>query len=207
MNDLVKLPNDSFEITSTGLIIHGQPSFQQFKQCWYSARKTSKHLAIIVADLLIYGCMTYGEAMAQLLDEESDSPIFTQATLQNLKYTFSRFPPSRRRELKHVPISYYQELAPLPEPEQDRILDKIVESRRANHKDPTKPRLGRDWIRQEKKRLGIKQLENKSEADYQKMIDAVIQAIDALAEVYPPGLEEIKDYLRRHYDYRKTDII
>lgn len=204
MNELVKLPNDSFEITSTGLIVHGQPTFEQFGECWLAARQMSRHLSIIVADLLIYGFMTYGEPMAQLLDSEDDSPIFTYGTLRNLKYTFERFPPSRRRDINKIPVSFYQELAPLDEHEQERILDEIERSREANKVDYTRPKLGRDYIRQEKRRLAIDRMRDETEAEFQEKVNFIIRAIQALAEVYPPGVQQIRDFLNELSNNRLT---
>lgn len=191
MTELAQLPNDSFEITNTGLVVHGQPTFEQFTECWLSARQMSRHLAVIVADLLIYGFMTYGEAMSQLLDAEDDSPIFTYGTLRNLKYTFERFPQSRRRDIDRIPVSFYQELAPMPEPEQERILDEIEASRQ----DKKRPSLGREYIRQEKRRLAIEEMKRDPEEEHKAKVDFIIRAIAALAEVYPKGLQQIKDYL------------
>jgi len=71
-----------------------------------------------LADLLDGGAAQFGEDIHQYVDQLG----LDAGYLSNLKWVAGVFPPSRRRELPALPLSYFQEVAPLPDDEADAWL-------------------------------------------------------------------------------------
>jgi len=75
-----------------------------------------------IGDWLRYGEYTYGEKFAQAVEETGRAP----QTLANLQWVASAIDPSRRRE--NLTHAHHAEVAALPEPDQDDLLDDAIEN-------------------------------------------------------------------------------
>lgn len=83
-------------------------------------KRAEKNIQWWIGDAIRFGERRYGETYSQAL-EETD---YAYDSLSNMAYVASRFESSRRRD--NLPFSHHAEVAPLPEEEQDRLLDSAV---------------------------------------------------------------------------------
>lgn len=128
-SDLKLIISPHFTFVERGLVITGNPSLDEWGQTWQAVQYFDEDmLPYIIGDLLAYGELTYGQAHAQFLKPNGQGR-YSNGSLRNLKYTFSRWPLSRRRYA--VPWTYYQDTASLPEIDQDRAMQQLIEGKRA----------------------------------------------------------------------------
>ncbi len=117
LGDLVAT-HGPFELTKTGVIVAGEPTFEEWEAAFTWAQQVEKASPFWVGDLIEYGEHRYGEKYAQALDLTTAS----YGTLANAAYVARNVQISRRRE--NLPFAMHQEVAPLPAAEQDVWLDK-----------------------------------------------------------------------------------
>lgn len=168
----LELANEKFQFSPTGLAIKGQPTFEEWELCGNQLKYVEKAVRWWIGDWLNYGERRWGQMYSQALDATD----FAQGTLQNMKYVTGKIESSRRNE--DVSFSHHLEVASLPPIEQDAWLDKA-----AKEKLPVRE------LRQQ-----IKASRN-GEPDYTFMVQNIINGLDTLAELYPPGVEVIKQHL------------
>ena len=112
------LVDDKFQFTPTGLVIQGDPTFEE---CEIAAKYISflgKMAPIWLGDLLNYMDNRWGEGYAQILDATG----FAYRTVLNVKSVMGRVPHQVRQDGLY--FTHYAEVASLPEPQQERLLKK-----------------------------------------------------------------------------------
>ncbi len=97
-----------FELTKTGVIVAGEPTFEEWEAAFTWAQQVEKASPFWVGDLIEYGEHRYGEKYAQALDSTTAS----YGTLANAAYVARNVQISRRRE--NLSFAVHQEVAPLP---------------------------------------------------------------------------------------------
>jgi DNA modification methylase len=108
----------SFFLHETGLSPIGSPTREEWLECWRFVTEAEKRIHFWIGDLL-----RYAEAhFRQDYEEAIALTGFSYHTLRRDKYTASRIEPERRRSSLDVAI--HQEVAPLPVPLQETLLDK-----------------------------------------------------------------------------------
>lgn len=115
------LKNKHFELRPNGLVVHGQPSFED----WEEAGKVLKHMEKTVqwwlGDWLNYGEMKWGEKYSQALDRYD----YEYGTLRNVAWVANRIESSRRHD--NLSFAHHQIVAPLEPDDQDCWLHKAEE--------------------------------------------------------------------------------
>jgi len=169
------LIDDKFSFLPTGLVVIGNPTFEEWEQCGKLLAHIQKRVHWWIGDWLNYGECTYGEMYAQALDETG----YSYSTLATDKWVTDKIEPSRRRE--NLRFSHHREVAGLPAPEQDKWLNKA-----------------------EKENLGPKDLrrEIRRERMQEDVDDTVILSVNMIFSVpvslngkLEKSLERLKEYL------------
>jgi len=110
-----------FVMTTTGLVINGDPSFQEWEHCGRQLRLAEKAIHWAIGDWLNYGEGRWGEMYAQAMDETD----YSYQTLRVDKWLSDRIKLLRRRN--NLSWSHHREVAALEPREQDYWLD-VAES-------------------------------------------------------------------------------
>jgi len=109
---------EKFELTPTGVVVHGEPTFGEWLEAMALLTSLREQLPIIIGDMLVYGETHYGEVFAQAVG-------YAPQTMLNYASVMRRVPPEVRREgLKYA---HYEAVSSLPLPEQKRLLLRAVE--------------------------------------------------------------------------------
>lgn len=170
-------PNEQFNFSNSGLIIEGQPTFEQ----WHEAGKWLKYVEGAIqwwiGDWLNYGETRWGEMYTQAL-EETD---YAKGTLRNQKYIADKIPPSRRNDKLHY--SHHIEVASLEPEQQIEMLDLAEQEC-----------LTARQLRQKVKALKMQNGNNDID-EYRRLVNQCINIIDVLNENYKAGIIEIRMYL------------
>ena len=106
MNEIV-LNKQYFELKPTGLIINGQPTFDEWEQAGGVLKYIEGSVHWWLGDWLNYGEQTYGEMYSQALDATD----YTEGTLRNDKFMSKAFELSCRHD--NLPFSFHQEVVTL----------------------------------------------------------------------------------------------
>jgi len=122
MKEIVKADRNivigqKFELGQTGLIITGNPTYEDWANCGGMLAQIEGSVHWWIGDWVNYGEMAYGEKYSQALEDTE----FSEKTLWNDAWVCSRFEISRRRE--KLPYSYHIDVAALNQEEADRLLD------------------------------------------------------------------------------------
>lgn len=109
--------NATFEITDTGLIIRGKPTFDEWYAFIESLSRKYSNIQWTIGDAINEGEKRYGEMYSQALD----SRIYNYGTLRNYASIAARIP----KEIRNPRLRFHQSkyVAPLEPDEQKRILD------------------------------------------------------------------------------------
>lgn len=128
---------DHFEMTRAGLVIHGQPTLDQWLECGQLLVGMANSLQWAIGDWINHGKerADWGEKYAQALDAFQ----LEYKYLCNISYVAREFDISRRRE--QLSFSHHQEVASLDHATQDKLLDKAEQEH-----------MSRDELRDEKRR-------------------------------------------------------
>lgn len=113
----------SFKLHKNGLSAIGTPTFEQWQECGGFIRKAEGSVHFWIGDWLNYGEQKYGEKYTQAIDETN----FSYQTLKNDAYVAKQIDLSRRRD--DVSWGIHAEIAPFEPAEQDRLLDKAVNTK------------------------------------------------------------------------------
>lgn len=163
---------DGFKLTPTGLAISGNPSFDDWEVVGKQLRYMERVIHWAIGDWLNYGERRWGEMYAQALDTFD----YAQSTMATDKYVAGKIETSRRRE--NLTFSHHREVAPLSSNKQDKILDMAEQGE-----------LSTRQVRQ------LVLATRQSKPNYAPLVNAIIERIDTLAEVYPDGVRQVREYL------------
>lgn len=105
-----------FKLTATGLVPHGEPTYDQWYECGEVLKRVEKAVGFWVGDWLVYGRGKWGEMYTQAMDETG----LTEKTLKNYLYVAKNVEKSRRRE--KLSFKHHSEVASLSGWEQDEML-------------------------------------------------------------------------------------
>ena len=107
-----------FVVTPTGLVVNGQPIFEEWEQCGRALALAEKAIQWACGDWLNYGEECWGEMYAQAMGETGQD----YGTLAHYKWVASRVQFCLRRQ--KLEWSHHKEVAPLKPPEQIMWLDR-----------------------------------------------------------------------------------
>ena len=120
----------NFEFTRRGMIVHGEPAFEEWADVVSSFLTIAGTIQLCLGDLLNYGERAYGEKYSQFLDVRSYGTLATWAWVAR-SVDFSM-------RIENLSFEHHRKVAPLPPPEQDRLL------REAEKKGWSSSRLGEE---------------------------------------------------------------
>lgn len=106
-----------FEFGSTGLVITGSPSYEDWERCGHGLGQIEGAIHWWLGDWARYGETRYGEKYAQAVDETG----YAYGTLANDKYVSGRVEFSRRRD--KLSFAHHQEVAALEPEDQAELLE------------------------------------------------------------------------------------
>lgn len=144
------LDKKPFEFVPTGLVIHGMPTLEQWIEFGQVLVGAASHIQWAIGDWINHGEKRHdwGEKYQQALDAFH----LEYQYLCNLSYVAREFEISRRRE--NLSISHHQEVAALPRPLQDELLDQaeaeqlsVRELREEKHRATGTPMRGSEMDR------------------------------------------------------------
>jgi len=110
-----------FTLAKTGLVIAGDPSYEEWEDCGHFLRQAEKAVQFWIGDWLNYGDKKYGEMYSQAVDETD----YAEGSLRNAKWVASQVELSRRRD--NLSYSHHAEVAALPPEKQDYWLSEAEE--------------------------------------------------------------------------------
>jgi hypothetical protein len=169
------LMDDKFKFLPTGLVVNGNPTFEEWEQCGKLLAHIQKRVHWWIGDWLNYGEHTYGEKYAQALDETG----YSYSTLATDKWVTGKIETSRRRE--NLRFSHHREVASLPAPEQDKWLNKA-------EKENLGPKDLRREIRRERMQADVDDTATWS-------VNMVFNVPVSLNGKLEESLERLKEYL------------
>lgn len=108
-----------FSIGDYGLEVTGKPTYEAWVQIGRKLWTEKQKIQWNIGDWINYGESRYGEKYAQALKETD----YTLHTLENYASVARKIPVEQRR--KNISFSMYQEVAPLPVPEREQLLDGV----------------------------------------------------------------------------------
>jgi hypothetical protein len=121
-NALVLLPEAYYVTeTPTGLVFRPDTPLEVWSGLMTRLLTQHKKIEWAIADAINFGDRCYGEVYSQWVEETG----LAKKTLANIAWVGRSIESSRRRE--DVDFSYHAEVAPLPPPDQDRLLEKAVD--------------------------------------------------------------------------------
>ena len=133
----------NFEFTRKGMIVHGEPAFEEWADVVSSFLTIAGTIQLCLGDLLNYGEQAYGEKYSQFLDTRAYGTLATWAWVARSVDIAIRS--------EQLPFEHHRRVAPLPPPEQDRLLreaerqgwssSRLGEEVRATRGDPPPRRL------------------------------------------------------------------
>lgn len=106
-----------FELTPTGLVVHGNPPFEVWERAGKALRLFEEAVLWWWGDLINDGEKRYGEMYSQALDESD----YEYETLRHAVWVASRIEMCRRKD--NLSYSHHLEVAALEVPEQDKWLE------------------------------------------------------------------------------------
>ncbi len=107
-----------FVMTSKGIIVTGEPDYDEWSAATSWAQKVEKHSPWWVVDLIKFGEAKFGEKYTQAIEVTGKAA----GTLMNSVWVGEKIPIERRHE--KLSFAHHQEVAALPPEEQDQWLDK-----------------------------------------------------------------------------------
>jgi hypothetical protein len=116
---LTPQPNAPLQFTLCGLILHRDPTIEEWLEGMRHLQDAQKAIRWNLGDMLIFGEHKWGEMYAQALE----CTEYSYHTLTQYVRVCRAFPIERRRP--DVNWTHYQKLAALPEPQQESLLDEI----------------------------------------------------------------------------------
>lgn len=133
-----------FQHTTRGLIIVGQPTFEEFQEWWECQETHDDLMPFVLGDALLWGFATYGEMTSQVY-RVGNNPTghFAIGTLRNYKRVAKAWPQARR--VYNLRWSHYDVTAGLDVELQDDLMSLAVAKN-----------LSRDALRDLKFEMGIK---------------------------------------------------
>lgn len=127
----VYAPSDGFQVTATGLLVTGKPSYEQWHDFMLQLADKYNKLKWLISDALAWGESTYGDDIYQLASE-----YWQPHTIDNYVSTARRIPMAERRA--DVVFSIHSETTSLS-PEHRKYALAMVASKQWNRQDL------RDW--------------------------------------------------------------
>lgn len=109
--------------TGTALFLPKNLPFEKWEQIVAWLQTTAESIHWWLGDALNYGEQAYGEKYTQA----TDLTRLSVGTLANICWVCRRFPPDRRRPKEALTFSHHQEVAGVPEAEQNYWLDRSIE--------------------------------------------------------------------------------
>lgn len=161
--EIPALSVDHFTATPTGLIITGDPSYEEWEIYGQGLQLVERAIHWNIGDWLKYGEKRYGDTYTQAVELTG----FTRDTVRRDKWVAERVQCVRRRT--HLSFDHHREVAPLKPCAQDYWLD------RAETEDLTRNEL----------RRAIKEEERGVEVVWASRLRAVIAQIEALLNDAP----------------------
>lgn len=112
-----------FQVTATGLVITGSPSFESCDQLWQTLLTMEKTIQFSIGDAWRYFEDQFGERASQIV---SDHTGWSLSTLRNYRWVAEQVAPSVRR-LDKLSFSHHQKVACHPPRDQAKWLNKAAD--------------------------------------------------------------------------------
>lgn len=112
---------DHFEVTEIGLVVRGEPTFDQWQQAGQVLRALNRTTKWSVGDWLLAGERRYGETYAQALDETE----YTYQSLADITWVCRTWPYERR--FPQLSFEHHRAVAPAPPKMQDYLMTLAIE--------------------------------------------------------------------------------
>jgi hypothetical protein len=119
--ELAPIRFGKFTIASTGLLVEGNPTFEEWQKAGHLLLVMARGLQFAVGDWLNYGEDKFGEMAAQVIDARD----WTEETVRVYRWVSARVPPQNRRITNEITFSHHQAVAKLP-PKRQRELLKLA---------------------------------------------------------------------------------
>lgn len=110
-----------FKITRNGLLVVGDPSFEDFDALGETLRTLDKATEFAIGDYFLEVERRLGEAASQLLDHRA----WSEETKRNYRWISEKIPQAIRR-LDVLTISHHQKVARLPPAQQEKWLKRAA---------------------------------------------------------------------------------
>lgn len=127
MTDIVKLENKHFSFAKTGLIINGQPNYEQWEAFGCALKHLEGAVHWWIGDWVNFGESAYGEKYSQAIGATG----FAYGTLRDDAWVAGQYELSRRRD--KLEWGYHREVANLSIDEQNRLLDRAEQEGWTRH--------------------------------------------------------------------------
>lgn len=115
--------SDGFQFTATGLVVQGQPTFEQCETMINRLHIVKDAVQMWLGDLLNYMEERWGEAYAQVVDGLD----YAEGSLNNYQRVARQVPPPLRNEA--LTYNHYAAVAPLPQEKQAYWLNRAAEEK------------------------------------------------------------------------------
>lgn len=116
--DQIVAQHGPFVLMVAGLIVTGSPTYEEWHDATVWVQKVEKASPFWIGDLLAYGEAAWGEKYAQAIEATGHKVGY----LMNVSSVAQKIPAARRHP--ELTFSHHQEVAAMPEAEQDQWLDK-----------------------------------------------------------------------------------
>jgi hypothetical protein len=119
---LEPVQHGKFQFTSQGLVVTGDPSFEDWAQAMHTVAVIERGLAFLVGDLIRFGEDKFGELAAQVIDARSWKP----ETVRAYTWLAEKVPMENRMLDRGLTVKHHLAVAKLPEPEQRKWLQRAL---------------------------------------------------------------------------------
>ncbi len=127
---LIPVNHGVFQFTSQGLIVTGDPTFEDWAQAMNTVAVMERGIAFLVGDLIRYGEERFGELAAQIIDARHWRP----ETVRAYVWLSEKVPMDNRMIDRGLSVKHHLAVAKLPPAEQRRWLHQAL-----NSTDPAGP--------------------------------------------------------------------
>lgn len=121
--EVVPIVHGAFTLYPTGLVVRGEPTYQEWAEVGHVLRVMEQGIAFLVGDWIRYGEEHYKELASQVIDARDWRP----ETVRNYVWVSSKVPQENRVINRGLKFAHHQAVAALPPAEQAKWLRRAQE--------------------------------------------------------------------------------